>query len=65
MQPPCITSILPVSPGAKSSPPCADARYGDIAATDAVAAIAQFRQDFSRLYYIIEITPALVHGQWP
>jgi predicted nucleic acid-binding protein len=36
------------------------ARRGDIAAPDASAALAQFRQDFAGLYRIIEITPALV-----
>jgi uncharacterized protein len=39
---------------------CRRARRGDIAATDVAAALAQFRQDFSGLYRIIEITPALV-----
>jgi predicted nucleic acid-binding protein len=36
------------------------ARHDDIAATDVAAALAQFRQDLSGLYRIIEITPALV-----
>jgi predicted nucleic acid-binding protein len=36
------------------------AHRGDIAATDLVAALAQFRQDFAALYRIIEITPALI-----
>lgn len=36
------------------------ARRGDIAVPAAVAALAQFRQDFAGLYRIIEITPALV-----
>ena len=36
------------------------ARRGDIAAPDAAAALAQFRQDFAGLYRIIEITPAFL-----
>jgi predicted nucleic acid-binding protein len=36
------------------------ARRGEIAAPDAVAALAQFRQDFAGLYRLIESTPALV-----
>jgi uncharacterized protein len=39
---------------------CRRARYGDIAATDVAAALAQFRQDFAGLYRVIEITPTLV-----
>ena len=35
-------------------------RGGDITATDAVSALAQFRQDFVTTYRIIEITPALI-----
>jgi hypothetical protein len=36
------------------------ASHGDIAATDVVAALAQFRQAFAGLYRVIEITPTLV-----
>jgi hypothetical protein len=39
---------------------CRGGCYGDIAATDVAAALAQFRQAFAGLYRIIEITPTLV-----
>ena len=35
-------------------------RRGDIAATDGAAAIAQFRQDVSQRYRLIDLTPPLV-----
>jgi hypothetical protein len=37
---------------------CRRARLGDIVATDVAAALSQFRQDFAKLYRILEITPA-------